>query len=284
MPRLNCRDPFCRGPFCRDQGRIGGYRRCDINHSAVVYPRLLVRRMKPAIDIKAPKVLRRSGRNSGSGVQATAIAYAELKRRINANELAAGRMYKQDEIAAMLEISRTPAREALIRLAEEGLVEFRPRHGVCIRLVSIDELAGTYEVLTMLEAQAARRLAERGASAEGLARLELAHRSMEAALHNREIAAWIDADEAFHKVLVSECGNEPLRRIVHALWDRLRRVRHMTRSLRTLPANSNRDHANLIRAIRRREAQKAFDVHHKHRQDAMTAMLALLDHHGIREI
>ena len=107
-------------------------------------------------------------------VNATDHAYAELKRQINCNELPAGQSFLQDELAQMVNTSRTPAREALIRLAEEGLVEIRPGHGILIRRFSIDEVAGIYEVLTMLEAQAARGLAERGMAPDGMARLEAA--------------------------------------------------------------------------------------------------------------
>ena len=219
-----------------------------------------------------------------SSVNATDHAYAELKRRINCNDLPAGKSFLQDELAGLLNISRTPAREALIRLAEEGLVEIRPRHGIMIRRFSIDELAGIYEVLTMLEAQAARRLADRGAAPDGFALMLLAHRTMEKAFENRELAAWIDADEAFHKLLVSECGNEPLRKIVHGLWDRMRRVRHVTRPLRTLSPASNRDHANILQAIRRRDGQQAFDVHFDHRTRSAGNMLDLLSRNNLLDV
>ncbi len=240
--------------------------------------------MKHQINIHLAATLKRPAKLRDATVNATDHAYAELKRRINCNELAAGHSFMQDELAAMLKISRTPTREALIRLAEDGLVEIRPRHGILIRCFSIDELAGVYEVLAMLEAQAARRLAEHGVAPDGLALMELAHRTMEQALEHRELAAWIDGDEAFHKILVSECGNEPLRKIVHGLWDRMRRVRHVTRSLRTLSAASNRDHAAILQAIRQRDGQKAFDLHFQHRTRSAATMLELLSRNNLLDV
>ena len=219
-----------------------------------------------------------------ASVNATDHAYAELKRRINCNELPAGQSFLQDELAQMVNTSRTPAREALIRLAEEGLVEIRPRHGILIRRFSIDEVAGNYEVLTMLEAQAARRLAERGIAPDGMARLEAAHQTMNQTFKNHDVAAWIDADEALHKVLVSECGNEPLRKIVHGLWDRMRRVRHVTRPLRTLTAASNCDHAEIIRTIRDRDGTAAFNVHCQHRIRSAANMLDLLRRNNLLDV
>lgn len=240
--------------------------------------------MKQPIQMQLASPPRRARNGRDATVNATDHAYAELKRRINSNELPAGQSFLQDELAAMLQMSRTPVREALIRLAGEGLVEFRPRHGILIRCFSIDELAGIYEVLTMLEAQAARRLAERGISPDGLARLEAAHQTMEKAFANRALSDWIDADEAFHKILVSECGNEPLRKIVHGLWDRMRRVRHVTRPLRTLSAASNGDHAAIISAIKSRDGQKAFDEHVQHRTRSATAMLTVMSRNNLLDV
>ncbi len=227
---------------------------------------------------------RRSRNSQPAAVSATDHAYAEIKRRINANELSAGMTVKQDELAGMLKLSRTPVREALIRIAEEGLVEIRPRHGVLIRPFTLDELSGTYDVLMVLESHAARRVAEQGATVEVMAALEAAHKDMETAVEEKNIAAWIKADETFHRHLAKACGNIQLAKIVDALWDRLKRVRNRTEQHRAMPVASNRDHANLIHAIRRRNAQRAFDVQLQHRLRGRAGLLELLSSKGFTEI
>jgi DNA-binding GntR family transcriptional regulator len=65
-------------------------------------------------------------------------AYRELHRRIPDNDLAAGTVLLEQELASLLSMSRTPVREAMVRLAEEGMVEIRPRHGMRILPVSAE--------------------------------------------------------------------------------------------------------------------------------------------------
>ena len=219
-----------------------------------------------------------------SAINATNHAYAELKRRINCNELPAGKLFKQQSLAEMLDISRTPAREALIRLEEEGLIEIRPRHGVRVKPVTLDELAGIYEVLMVLEAHAARRLAEIGASADGLQLLERAHQAMLGASGAHNIGGWIEADEAFHRIVVSECGNTQMRAVVHALWDRTRRIRLLTMTGRCIRPESNTEHAALIEAVRDRQGTKAGDIMRQHRSCASAAMLCNLRGTGALEL
>src|SRR5262245_49339021 len=78
-------------------------------------------------------------------------AYAEPKHRILRNAMPTGRLFVEQELADSLRMSRTPVRETLIRLAQEGLVEVRPRHGMFVRPVSADDMREIYEVLTVLE-------------------------------------------------------------------------------------------------------------------------------------
>ena len=67
-------------------------------------------------------------------------AYAELKRLILENELPAGHQLMEGEIAELLDISRTPAREAMMKLEAEGLVEIRPRHGMKVKPISVSDM------------------------------------------------------------------------------------------------------------------------------------------------
>src|SRR5690606_26297255 len=89
-------------------------------------------------------------------------AYRELRRRILHNEMPPNAQYLEQELADSLGMSRTPVREALIRLSDERLVEIRPRHGARILPVSVDDMREIYEMMTELEAFAVRKLARRG--------------------------------------------------------------------------------------------------------------------------
>ena len=149
----------------------------------------------------------------------TLRAYREMRRRVLDGEMAPGTQYLEQELAEMLGMSRTPVREALIRLADERLVEVRPRHGARVLNVSIDDVGEIYELLAELEAAAARRLALRGASAEVLAKLDAAERQMTSELKAGNRLGWFDGDRRFHAALVEAGGNKRLATIVRGLTD-----------------------------------------------------------------
>ena len=206
----------------------------------------------------------------------TLRAYDELRRRILDNEMPAGAQYLEQTLADELGMSRTPVREALIRLSDERLVEVRPRHGERILPVSAADMAEIYELLTALEAMAARRVAERGLNSIQLTRLEAYVAGMEEALARDDLAGWSAHDRNFHNALVELSGNRRLAQVVAMFRDQAHRARMQTLALRPKPTQSNREHAALVTAIRNRDGAAAFEIHRRHRQDAGRMLLKLL--------
>src|SRR5512144_1097223 len=137
-------------------------------------------------------------------------AYQKMRRRILDNVWSPGFRALEQTLALELGMSRTPVREALIRLAKEGLVEVIPRHGMTVLPVSADDMRNIYEMLTALEAMAAELAVRRGPSAMELTALETATRDMARALKANDLEAWAAADERFHQRLVALCGNRLL--------------------------------------------------------------------------
>ncbi len=212
---------------------------------------------------------------------ATQRAYQELRRRILDNVMPAGSQFLEQELAVSLNMSRTPVREALIRLAEERLVEVRPRHGARVLPISAGDMREIYELLCELEAFAARRVAERGLNASELAELELTVTDMLAALDRDELDAWAAADGRFHERLVALSGNSRLIAIVQTFTDQVHRARMQTLQMRPKPIGSARDHADVVAAIRDRDPERAYAVHHRHREKAGALLVALLDRLGV---
>lgn len=110
------------------------------------------------------------------------------------------------EAAARLGMSRTPVREAMVRLEQEGVVELRPRHGMRILPLSAAALAEIYEVTMALEGAAAETLARKGASDADIIAMRAAVADMEVALARDDLTAWSQADERFHSLLVKAAG------------------------------------------------------------------------------
>ena len=209
-------------------------------------------------------------------------AYREIKRRILDNEMATGASILEEELSALLGMSRTPVREAMVRLANEGMVEIRPRHGMRILPISADDMQEIYDILTVLELKAAELLARRGLEEKEIIALRKAVKEMESALARDELTAWAAADEKFHTLLIESTPNARLRALVYQFWDQVHRARLSTLHLRPKPVDSNKDHLGLVEAIEARDGERAFEIHRAHRVKNGAILVNLIRKNGLR--
>jgi DNA-binding GntR family transcriptional regulator len=142
--------------------------------------------------------------------------------------------------------------------------------------LSIQELREVYEVLTSLELTAIDRLARLDLKEEALATIEKTLDEMDLAARKKDVDAWAKADERFHRILVTLCGNRRLAAMVEMLWEQGHRARMTTVRLRASLEQSNREHRALLEAIRQRDWRQARARHAKHRERAMTEIVNLL--------
>ena len=219
-----------------------------------------------------------------SKMSLTDIAYLELKRRILENELPPGTQLMESDLAELLEISRTPAREAMNRLEVEGLVEIRARHGMIVKPISVSDMHEIYAVLTGLESTAAWQAAKRDHAPEVIAEMRESVAKMDNALAAKDLQAWASSDEDFHRLLVSMSGNTRLIKLVDRFIDQAHRVRMLTLTLRPMPTTSNEDHANVVAAIEAKDAETARRIHRIHREKAGDLLVELLDKHNLTQL
>ncbi len=144
-------------------------------------------------------------------------AYQEIRRRILDNEYPPAHQVLEQDLAADLGMSRTPMREALVRLQNEHFIQLIPRHGMRVVPLSLEDLRDTYEVLTALELTAIERLVRANPDRRTLAPLDRALDDMDAALRQRDRDAWAKADERFHRTLIDLCGNRRLAAVAYTL-------------------------------------------------------------------
>lgn len=215
---------------------------------------------------------------------ATERAYRALKQLILDNELTPGTQLLELEAAARLGMSRTPVREAMVRLGQEGMVELRPRHGMRVLPLSAEALAEIYEVVTALESAAAESVARKGAAPADIAAMRKAVADMDAALAHDDLVAWSKADEKFHRALVHAAGNRRLAALVDQVWDQSHRARMMTLRLRPRPVNSNKEHAALVDAIEARDSVAARTIHDGHRRRAAEMLVELVERLGLKQL
>lgn len=184
-------------------------------------------------------------------------AYAALLDAVVTGELAPGERLRDQELAERLGISRTPVREALRRLADDGLVEVAPQSATRVAPIDIDRAAHAFPVVAALQALATR-LGVPGLTRAGLDAMRAHDRERVRALRAGEIPAAIAADDAFHAVLLDAAANPELRRCLERLMPQIRRLDlvHFRALSREEPAGG-RVHAAIVDACERGAADEA---------------------------
>jgi DNA-binding GntR family transcriptional regulator len=211
-------------------------------------------------------------------------AYEQIRRRILDNLWPPGHRALEQEVALALGMSRTPVREALVRLQAEGLVEMVPRHGMRVLPVSPTDMREIYEVLTALECMACELLARSAPGEELLAPLSRATDAMDRALAADDLDAWGHADEQFHAQLVALAGNRHLQATVMNHWDRAHRARLFSLRLRPKPVNSTNEHRALVERLRTGDAEGAARVNRAHRERAAGELLAIFERYRLAQM
>lgn len=132
--------------------------------------------------------------------------YRKLLHMIFSKQLRPGQRLPEVLLAEQLEVSRTPVREALRRLANEGLVVLMPNVGASVVTPTRQEMLDTYEVRNVLECLAIRKAAGR-ITAVQLARLEEKIEEETEVFAQRDLEAYIEINNAFHRIIAEASGN-----------------------------------------------------------------------------
>ncbi len=188
-------------------------------------------------------------------------AYGHLRDEILAGRLAPGQRVSEPGLARRLGVSRTPVREALQRLAQEGLVELTPARGARVRVLRADEVREVYEARALIEAEGAR-LAARHAAPRELAALEQQLRALDALPPDR-YAEQMRVDLDFHTALVDAGRNRALANLYRSLRARMALVRAHAQTLSQRPA-TRAQHRAILRALRARDARAAAAAVRRH--------------------
>ena len=179
-----------------------------------------------------------------------------LRDEIMSNRLPPGTHLQEEVIAAQLGISRAPVREALRLLAAEDLVTIAPRRGAVVRSLSPEEFLAAYQVREALEVLAIRLAILRLTPVDHNALRDL-HQEMVLLAARGDVDGFFEANTAFHALAVERSGNDRLREIYRQLMNQLRRYRMRSMSLRGGLDRSLAEHAAILDAVERRDADAA---------------------------
>jgi DNA-binding GntR family transcriptional regulator len=153
-------------------------------------------------------------------------ALAYVKNRVLTGEFPGGELITEGEIAAALGMSRTPVREAFLRLEAEGLLRLYPQRGALVVPVSSDEVRAVIEARRIMEKFAAAKVIRRGsaARAEAVERLSSELQRQREACLTSDIHEFLDSDRAFHCITLDEADNPILAGFYASLRDRQMRM------------------------------------------------------------
>ncbi|MFT4037706.1 MAG: GntR family transcriptional regulator [Thermomicrobiales bacterium] len=174
--------------------------------------------------------------------------YATLLDAIVNGAMPPGSRLRDADLASELQVSRTPVREALQRLEDEGLVRTSPGSQTQVAPLLESDAAEAVPVVAALHALAARTAVPRMTAAD-LAALEAANASFAALLAAGDPAAALAADDAFHAVFVAAAGNGEVQRSLRRLLPRVRRL-ELARFGALAGRDSVTQHAAIIAATR----------------------------------
>lgn len=191
-------------------------------------------------------------------ISRTEKAYLALKNDIIMSKLPPDYCAFETDYAQMLGMSRTPVREALLKLEAEGLMEIRPRHGARVRGLNTQEIKKICQCLAMIESSAAEILAQDGIAVQPLQRLEELITLMDDALKNEGgYHAWVKADDEFHRTIIRAINNTIIDQLTIPLLERLQRVRMSAANLSDIPYASSDEHKLILIAIVNHEPNSA---------------------------
>lgn len=153
--------------------------------------------------------------------------YERLRRAITTLELAPSESVSEKELALKLGVSRTPVREALIRLADEGLIDVLPQRGSFVAPIRLKDVEDAQFIRETLEVAVVRRLAGHAADAALVAARQNL-REQELAVKDKDHALFLELDEAFHRTLCEAAGLARSWRVIQAVKMQMDRVRFLS--------------------------------------------------------
>ncbi|MDI3341534.1 MAG: GntR family transcriptional regulator [Sphaerobacter sp.] len=212
---------------------------------------------------------------------ATEIAYWTIRDALRTGLLRPGDRLIEVDLAAALDMSRTPVREALRRLEAERLVENVPRRGLVVPAITLDDLVDIYEIRGALEGLAARRAAQRMRGAE-LEALREAVERMERALASDDLELVSEMSRQFHRLLRGGSPHGRLPALISLLFDS-----HGSLGLHEFNAPGRlaaavAEHRAIYEAIAARDEARAERLAREHSDHALQAQI--IAHHLANDV
>jgi DNA-binding GntR family transcriptional regulator len=193
-------------------------------------------------------------------------AYRQIKEAIIYARFRPRDALSENMLAGALGMSRTPVREALKELANEGLVEILPGRGAFVRPISLKDLCEIYELRQILESEAIKTAVHNISDAEILKQEKVWLSHLNGIKRGEEIS-WESIslhDNQLHNLIIHNCDNNRLKAVMEVLNDHNLRYQLVAAKALGFPEETIRQHLEIINLIKNREIKKLPDVLQSH--------------------
>ncbi len=202
-------------------------------------------------------------------------AFEYIRRRILTFQLLPGVKISEEEVAQALGTSRTPVREALNRLAEQGLVESRLNRGFTVKVFKRKEVEDHYILRETLESLALR-LTIQSLNAEKIRNLRDVVKAYPSLMKSHDLARFNDADERFHDLIALYSGNSALYEALKNLQDKIRIVRRYDHIRSSSFQETFEEHSEILTYMIHGQAAKARKAMSDHILNSMKVVMKTL--------
>ncbi len=213
---------------------------------------------------------------NSSNVPQSERIYQELKAAILSGDIAPSTVLSQNELARKYDVSRSPVRDALRRLEQEGLVQLVPKVGALVKADDFSDAVDVTEIRSILEGYVARCLAH-SVTYEELNELRGSLERVKAAIEAGDIEAFYHLERAHHDKLAAMVRNKRLVRVLESLVDPLCNRAYWAYVRRSPEAAKvmYEEHLSILAAIQEGDGSKAEALMRKHIQRMHAAMLQM---------
>jgi DNA-binding GntR family transcriptional regulator len=214
-------------------------------------------------------ILRQTADSKQHRLTAHQMVRETLRQAILSGRLTGGTRLVQADIAATLDVSTTPVREALIQLASEGLIQFDAHRGAIVHEIDLGELRDIYEMRTALEPIAVRRAAQRITDDQ----LDAAAGLIQEMDENVNPETWVERNWQFHFLIEQAAGSPRLGTVIKTVQNSA--ILYIARSVQAHPGRmreGNDEHRSLLAALRKRDEDRAAAIMVQHLNNTMKAI------------
>lgn len=193
-------------------------------------------------------------------------AYIELKHDIYNNLIRPGDCLSENLIASELNMSRTPVREALRMLENEGLVEIKDGIGVYVKSISLTDIEDIFEVRKVLETLAFKTSIYR-ITDEEICDLEMKFKKLLEEFNNGvnvPMSSFVSVDWQLDELIVNKCQNNYIISIMNDIKAKIIRYQYMSHEALNDVEESTAQHLNILSLIRSRNLKELIEANEKH--------------------